>query len=191
MDYQGEGEGDVGREMVWLVGKKDMKDTSGQAQQELGKGLGEREFGRKMDQEVGMQVTGKTGRWEVGGTQDVGRYVYPVREDKEENDVEEEKDVGKKVDTCTVEVFGHEIAGVEFQQEVGECFECDEGWEYDQKVGSMKAGQAQCGGSQVVPVVVVRKDSGEVDTCVNEQEVDVEEGGATLEDERPTERWAV
>jgi len=33
-----------------------------------------------------------------------------------------------------VEVFGHEIDGVEFQQEVGECFECDE------KVGSMKAG---------------------------------------------------
>ena len=54
MDYQGEGEGDVGREMVWLVGKKDMKDTSGQAQRGLGKGLGEREFGRKMGQEVGM-----------------------------------------------------------------------------------------------------------------------------------------
>ena len=33
-------------------------------------------------------------------------------------------------------------------------------------------------------MVVVRKDSGEVDTYVNEQEVDVEEGGATLEDER-------
>ena len=51
----------------------------------------------------------------MGGTQDIGRYVYPVREDREENDVEEQKDVGKKVDTCTVEVFGHEIAGVEFQ----------------------------------------------------------------------------
>ena len=35
----------------------------------------------------------------MGGTQDVGRYVHPVREDREEND--EEKDVGKKVDTCT------------------------------------------------------------------------------------------
>ena len=48
------------------------------------------------------KVTGKTGRWEGGGTQDVG-------EEMEENDVEEEKDVGKKVDTCvkTVEVFGH------------------------------------------------------------------------------------
>ena len=33
-------------------------------------------------------------------------------------------------------------------------------------------------------MVVQRKDSGEVDTYVNEQEVDVEEGGATLEDER-------
>jgi len=44
----------------------------------------------------------------VGGTQDVGRYIYPVREDRKENDVEEDKDVGKKVDTCPlpVEVFG-------------------------------------------------------------------------------------
>ena len=33
-------------------------------------------------------------------------------------------------------------------------------------------------------MVVVRKDIGEVDTYVNEQEVDVEEGGTTLEDER-------
>ena len=33
-------------------------------------------------------------------------------------------------------------------------------------------------------MVVQRNDSGEVDTYVNEQEVDVEEGGATLEDER-------
>ena len=32
-------------------------------------------------------------------------------------------------------------------------------------------------------MVVQRKDSGEVDTYMNEQ-VDVEEGGATLEDER-------
>ena len=47
----------------------------------------------------------------MGGTQGVGRYVYPVREDRKENDVGEDKDVGKKVDTCTqtVEVFGHEI----------------------------------------------------------------------------------
>ena len=47
----------------------------------------------------------------MGGTQDVGRYVYQVREDREENDVEEEKDVGKNVDTCTqtVEAFGHGI----------------------------------------------------------------------------------
>ena len=40
-------------------------------------------------------------------------------------------------------------------------------------------------------MVVQRKDSGEDDTYMNEQEVDVEEGGATLEDDRPTERWAV
>ena len=42
-------------------------------------------------------------------------------EDREEHDVEKEKDVGKKVDTRTqtVKVFGHEIDGVEFQQEVG------------------------------------------------------------------------
>ena len=33
-------------------------------------------------------------------------------------------------------------------------------------------------------MVVARKDSGEVDTFVNEQKVDVEEGGASLEDER-------
>ena len=49
----------------------------------------------------------------MGGTQDVGRYVYPVRADRKENDVGEEKDVDKKVDTC-----------VQFQKkEVGECFE--------------------------------------------------------------------
>ena len=58
----------------------------------------------------------------MGGTQDVDRYVYPVREDRKENDVGEEKDVGKKVDICTqtVEAFGHEIDGVQFQQKVGE-----------------------------------------------------------------------
>ena len=33
-------------------------------------------------------------------------------------------------------------------------------------------------------MVVQRKDSGKVDTYVNERETDVEEGGATLEDER-------
>ena len=68
-----------------------------------------------MSWQVEREVSGKIGRWEVGGTQDIGRYVYPVREDRKENDVRENKDVGKKVDTCTVEVFGHEIAGVEFQ----------------------------------------------------------------------------
>ena len=80
--------------------------------------------------QVEREVTGKTGRWEVGGTQDVGRYVYPVREDRKENDVGEDKDIGKKVDTC-----------VQFQKkEVGECFEHKECWECDEKVGSMKAG---------------------------------------------------
>ena len=140
---------------------------SGQAEQELGKRLGgkdEREFGKNIGQEVEGEVTGKIGRWE-----DTGRYVYLVREDREANDVGEEKDVGKKADTCIEEVFGHKIAGVVFRQEVGECFECNEGWEYDQTVGSMKAGQAQYIGSQV--------------DLVAEQEVD-EEGGATLEDER-------
>ena len=91
--------------MVWLVGRK--VDMSGQAEQELGKTLGGKDE---------REVNGKIGGWEVGGIQDVGRYaVYPVREDREKNDMEEEKDVGKKVDACTVETFDHEIAGVEFQ----------------------------------------------------------------------------
>ena len=49
----------------------------------------------------------------MGGTQDVGRYVYPVGEEREENDVGEGKDVGEKIETCTqpVEVFGHGIVG--------------------------------------------------------------------------------
>ena len=57
---------------------------------------------------MGWQVTGKIGRLEVGCTQYVGRYVDPVGEERQENDV-----VGKNVDTCTqiVEVFGHEIDG--------------------------------------------------------------------------------
>ena len=38
MDYQGKGEGDVGRKTVWLVRRK--VDMSGQAEQELGKALG-------------------------------------------------------------------------------------------------------------------------------------------------------
>ena len=40
-------------------------------------------------------------------------------------------------------------------------------------------------------MVVQRNDSGKVDTYVNEQETDVGEGGATLEEERAIERWAV
>ena len=38
MDYQVEGEGEDGREMVWLVGRK--VDMSGQTEQEFGKSLG-------------------------------------------------------------------------------------------------------------------------------------------------------
>ena len=77
---------------------------SGQAEQELVKAVDGRKFGKK----VGWQVTGTIGRWEAGCTQDVGRYVDPVREERKENDV-----VGKNVDTCTqiVEAFGHEIDG--------------------------------------------------------------------------------
>ena len=128
MGYQGEGEEEDGRQAAWLVGRK--ADLSGQAEQELGKTLGGKD---------GREVSGKIGGWEVGGIQDVDRYVDPVREEREKNDAGEDKDVGKNVDTCTqtVEAFGHEIDGVEFQQEVGECFE---GWECDENVGSMKAG---------------------------------------------------
>ena len=38
MGCQGEGEGEAGREMVWLVGRK--VDMSGQAEQELARALG-------------------------------------------------------------------------------------------------------------------------------------------------------
>ena len=40
MGYQGEGEGAVGKEVTWLVGKR--VDMSGQADQKVGKGLGEK-----------------------------------------------------------------------------------------------------------------------------------------------------
>ena len=77
----------------------------------------------------------------MGGTQDVGRFVYTVGEEREKNDTGEE-DVGKKVDTCTqtVEAFGYGITGVQFQQEVGECFQCNEDKEHDEKVCSVKTG---------------------------------------------------
>ena len=89
---------------------------SGQGEQELGMTLGGKEFGRSMRWQVGREVTGKTRGWKVGGTQDVGRYVYPVWKDRKENDVGEEKDVGNKVDTCaqTVEMFGLVIDGAQF-----------------------------------------------------------------------------
>ena len=38
MGYQGEGEGEVGRDMAWLVGRK--VDMSGQAEQEIARALG-------------------------------------------------------------------------------------------------------------------------------------------------------
>ena len=38
MGYQGEGEGEDGREMAWLVRRK--VDVSGQAEQDLGKTVG-------------------------------------------------------------------------------------------------------------------------------------------------------
>ena len=41
MGYQGEGEGHVGREMHWLVGRK--VDMSGQAEQELARALGRKD----------------------------------------------------------------------------------------------------------------------------------------------------
>ena len=56
----------------------------------------------------------------MGGTQDVGWCVYPVREDRKENDVEEDKDVGKKVDTC-VQLQKKEVGEVAFIA-IGNCF---------------------------------------------------------------------
>ena len=65
MGYQGEGEGEVGREMHWLVGRKKNvqlvcveTDMSGQAEQGHGEGFGRkhsspgREVGRLVDGEV-------------------------------------------------------------------------------------------------------------------------------------------
>ena len=98
MGYQGEGEGEVGREMI---------DTSRQteAEQEWFAKKAGRVFG-----EVEGKVTGKLERWEVGGTQDVGRYVYPV---EQVNDGK--KDVGKEVDTQADDEVGNVVdAGVEF-----------------------------------------------------------------------------
>ena len=90
-----------------------MIDTSRQAEAE--QGLGKR-FGGKAGRvfgEVEGEVTGKLERQEVGGTQDVGRYVYPV---EQMND--RKKDVGKEVDTQAEQAFGNgvdnEVAGLEF-----------------------------------------------------------------------------
>ena len=100
MGYQGEGEGDVGREKI---------DTSRQAEAE--QGLGKR-FSKKAGRvfgEVEGEVTGKLERREVGGTEDVGRYVYPV---EQVNDGK--KDIGKEVDTQADDEVDNEVAGVEF-----------------------------------------------------------------------------
>ena len=68
MGYQGEGEGEVGREMHWLVGRKknvwlvcDEIDMSGQAEQEHGEGLGRKHSspGREVDRLADGEVTGK------------------------------------------------------------------------------------------------------------------------------------
>ena len=47
-----------------------------------------------MFDEVEEEVTGKLERQEAGGTQDVGRYIYPM-----ERVNDREKGVGKEVDT--------------------------------------------------------------------------------------------
>ena len=88
MGYQGEDEGDVGREMI---------DMSRQAEAEQGLGKRFRKKAGRVFGEVEGEVTGKLERREVGCTQDVvGRYmyVYPV---EQVNDGK--KDVGKEVDT--------------------------------------------------------------------------------------------
>ena len=85
MGYQGDGEGDVGMKMI---------DANQQAEAE--QGLGKRVGGKagRVFGEVEGEVTGKLERWEVGGSQDVGRYVYQV---EQVNDGK--KDVGKEIDT--------------------------------------------------------------------------------------------
>ena len=116
---------------------------SEQAEQGLGKRFGkmdEREFGN-----MEKEVTRKIG---FGGTLDIGRYVYPVKEVNVG-----EKNVGKYVDSCvqTVQAFGHGTdngtAGVEFHQQVGWSVEGEVGWETGLKDGSVEAEQTQCGGS--------------------------------------------
>ena len=107
MGYLEEEEGEVGRETAWLVGRE--VDMSGQAEQELGKG-----FGKKDEREFEVEA-GKIEGWKFGGTQDLRRYVYPVRK---VNDGE--KNVGKEVDTCiqAEQEFGNGVdngvAGGEF-----------------------------------------------------------------------------
>ena len=164
--------------MDWLVGGEAYR--SKQAEQGLGDGLGkidEREFCC-----VERKVTGENGRWRFVCTQDVGRWRFDGRCVLRKVNCRE-KDVGKEVDTCvqSVEAFGNgvdnEVAGVELAQEVCEHFESEESSECNEKVGSVKGGQAQYIGSQVAPVMVGRKESVKIDIQVIEQEV------ATLEEE--------
>ena len=104
MGYQGEGEGDgeVVNEPIWLV-----------VGEELGNWIGKkngREFG-----EVERKVTEKIGKWKFGGTQDVCRYIYPVGEVSDG-----EEGVGKEVHTCIQAEKAHDngidnkVAGMEF-----------------------------------------------------------------------------
>ena len=95
MGYQGEDEGDVGREMI---------DMSRQAEAEQGLGKRFRKEAGRVFGEVEGEVTGKLGRREVGGAQDGGRYVYPARE---VNDGK--KDFGKEVDTQAEQAFDNGV----------------------------------------------------------------------------------
>ena len=133
---------------------------SGQAEQELGMRFGEKDKG---EIEVERELFGKIASQKLSSTQDLDRYVHPVRE---VNDGE--KNVGKEDDTCIQaeqEWVDNKVAGVEFHQQ--------EDGSVGGVVGSMKTGQAQCVGSQVVSVAVGRNDIVDVDRCVNEQEAGV------------------
>ena len=107
MGYHNEGE--AGRETAWLAGGE--VDMHGYAELQ---GLGGRQFGMDAGWDVEREETGKTGRWKVGCSQDVGRLVYPVKEADDR-----EKDVGMEGGghMQTLEAFGdgfdNKIAGVE------------------------------------------------------------------------------
>lgn len=132
---------------------------SGQAEQELGKWVGKQD-----EREFEVEAV-KIESWKLGGIQDLGGSVYPVRE---VNDGE--KNAGED-DTCIQieQEFGNGvdngIVGVEFHKQ--------EDGTVAGGVGNMKAGLAQCIGSWVASVAVGRVNSVDVDRCVSEQEVGV------------------